>query len=248
MRRNVGIQVCWIGRYRHDARLCLTRRAGARACSLPGVLPRPSGGQPPCGAHGGTPGSEPGLMLPGRWRRDAFPRRCAKPAALPVRIPQHVLGRAREYQGRRAIFGALVVLTLAACAVLAGATSLLAVGEWIADAPPHVLEHVGARLDPLSPKWSLPAETTVRRLLGRIDDDALDLAVGLWLADPCNPVEGRPRGLAVDGNCHVEAAQAEARSAARKPERSSRPASVTARPKVSASSARRSQPSSPRTP
>ncbi|MER7309959.1 transposase family protein [Streptomyces griseoluteus] len=28
-----------------------------------------------------------------------------------------------------------VVLALTACAVLAGATSLLAVGEWIADAP-----------------------------------------------------------------------------------------------------------------
>ncbi|WP_327169895.1 hypothetical protein [Streptomyces subrutilus] len=31
-----------------------------------------------------------------------------------------------------------VVLALTACAVLAGATSLLAVGEWIADAPAHV--------------------------------------------------------------------------------------------------------------
>jgi hypothetical protein len=30
------------------------------------------------------------------------------------------------------------VLALTACAVLAGATSLLAVGEWIADAPTHV--------------------------------------------------------------------------------------------------------------
>lgn len=30
------------------------------------------------------------------------------------------------------------VLALTACAVLAGATSLLAVGEWIADVPPHV--------------------------------------------------------------------------------------------------------------
>ncbi|MFG2425045.1 transposase family protein, partial [Streptomyces sp. NPDC048448] len=30
----------------------------------------------------------------------------------------------------------VVVLALTACAVLAGARSLLAVGEWIADAPP----------------------------------------------------------------------------------------------------------------
>ncbi|WP_240116592.1 MULTISPECIES: transposase family protein [unclassified Streptomyces] len=39
----------------------------------------------------------------------------------------------------------VVVLALTACAVLAGVTSLLAVGEWIADAPPHLLEHLGIR-------------------------------------------------------------------------------------------------------
>nr|WP_253268260.1 transposase family protein [Streptomyces asoensis] len=46
----------------------------------------------------------------------------------------------------------VVVLALTACAVLAGATSLLAVGEWIADAPPSVLERLGIRPDPLCPK------------------------------------------------------------------------------------------------
>ena len=64
--------------------------------------------------------------------------------------------------------------------------------------PPHVLEHVGVRLDPLFPKRSLPAETTVRRLLARIDGDTLDLAVGRWLADRRNRTQGRLRGL-VDG-------------------------------------------------
>ncbi|MFI6931021.1 transposase family protein [Streptomyces sp. NPDC050287] len=58
-----------------------------------------------------------------------------------------------------------VVLALTACAVLAGARSLLAVGEWIADVPPQVLTTVGARPDPLLPQRRLPAETTVRRLL-----------------------------------------------------------------------------------
>ncbi|WP_406154642.1 transposase family protein [Streptomyces sp. NBC_00882] len=71
-----------------------------------------------------------------------------------------------------------VVLALTACAVLAGATSLLAVGEWIADAPGYLLEQVGADPDPLLPGRVLPAETTVRRPLARIDGDALDLAVG----------------------------------------------------------------------
>nr|WP_263986804.1 ISAs1 family transposase [Streptomyces sp. RLB3-17] len=109
---------------------------------------------------------------------------------------------------RHALVG---VLALVACAVLAGATSLLAVGEWITDAPPHVLEHVGVRFDPLFPKRCLPAETTVRRLLARIDGDALDLAVGRWLADRRHRTRGRLRGLAVDGKSLRGAARANGR-------------------------------------
>ncbi|MGD9486197.1 transposase family protein [Streptomyces sp. TRM70308] len=92
-----------------------------------------------------------------------------------------------------------VVLALTACAVLAGATSLLAV--WIADAPGYVLEQVGADPDPFLPRRVLPAETTVRRLLARIDGDALDRAVGSWLADrrPKSTGVAGLRSLAVDG-------------------------------------------------
>ncbi|MGW1507214.1 transposase family protein [Streptomyces mirabilis] len=71
-----------------------------------------------------------------------------------------------------------VVLALAACAVLAGATSLLAVGEWIADAPEHVLEQLGACPDPLLPEQLTPSESAVRRLLVGVDSDALDRIVG----------------------------------------------------------------------
>ncbi|NEA59790.1 ISAs1 family transposase [Streptomyces sp. SID13666] len=101
-----------------------------------------------------------------------------------------------------------VVLALTACAVLAGATSLLAVGECIAEAPPRVLERVGVRLDAILPKRDRPAETTVRRLLTRIDGDALDLAVGRWLADRRTPTTGRLHGLAVDGKSLRGAARA----------------------------------------
>ncbi|MFE7569822.1 transposase family protein [Streptomyces sp. NPDC057539] len=66
------------------------------------------------------------------------------------------------------------MLALTACAVLAGAKSLLAVGEWVADAPPAVLERLGIPIDPLFPKRSWSAESTVRRLLTRVDADALD--------------------------------------------------------------------------
>lgn len=45
------------------------------------------------------------------------------------------------------------VLALAACAVLTGGTSQLAISEWAADAPPTVLDRLGARRSPLSGNW-----------------------------------------------------------------------------------------------
>ncbi|MDT0386069.1 transposase family protein [Streptomyces sp. DSM 41921] len=75
-----------------------------------------------------------------------------------------------------------VVLKLTACPVSAGATSLLAVGERIADAPPHVLEQLASRPGPLVPRRLVHSEAKVRRLPTRIDGDALDQAVGRWLA------------------------------------------------------------------
>lgn len=77
----------------------------------------------------------------------------------------------------------VTLLALTACAVLVGARSLPAVGEWVADAPPALLERLGTVVDPLVPKRSWPAESTIRRLLASIDADALGRAVGGWLAD-----------------------------------------------------------------
>ncbi|MEW1914730.1 ISAs1 family transposase [Kitasatospora sp. NPDC085895] len=95
----------------------------------------------------------------------------------------------------------VVVLALTACAVLAGATSAVAVGEWGAVAPAHVLERLGVRPDPLLPTRLRPAESTVRRLLARIDGDALDRAVGRWLSDRHPKAKGASglRGVSVDG-------------------------------------------------
>lgn len=102
------------------------------------------------------------------------------------------------------------VLALTACAVLAGATSLLAVGEWIADAPTQVLEGLGVCPDPVLPRRLVPAEATVRRLLTRIDGDALDRAVGGWLADR-RPASAGLRGLSVDAKSLRGAAKARGR-------------------------------------
>ncbi|MER6112619.1 ISAs1 family transposase, partial [Streptomyces hirsutus] len=78
------------------------------------------------------------------------------------------------------------------------------------DAPPQVLERLGVQPDPVLPRWLVPAEATVRRLLARIDGDALDRAVGRRLTDR-RPESSGLRGLSVDGKSLRGAAKARGR-------------------------------------
>ena len=106
----------------------------------------------------------------------------------------------RGLRGRR--YPAVALLTAAAAAVLAGAWSLAAVGEWIADAPQQVRASLGLLPDPLTAWNQTPHAGTVRRLLHRVDADALDAAIGAYLQarqTARHPrVPGR-RVIAVDG-------------------------------------------------
>ncbi|MFG3052535.1 transposase family protein [Kitasatospora sp. NPDC048239] len=114
----------------------------------------------------------------------------------------------------RGVRHALVhILALAATAVLAGATSLLAISEWAADAPQDVLLALGARHDPLITRHKVPGEATIRRVLVRVDADALDRAVGNWLADrqPKKAQATALRAIAVDGKSLRGAARANGR-------------------------------------
>jgi predicted transposase YbfD/YdcC len=86
---------------------------------------------------------------------------------------------------------------MAAAAVLGGARSLAAIAEWAADAPQPIRAALGARRD-APDHWAVPAETTLRRTLGRLDADAVAGAIGAWLADRDRPGRRR-RALAVDG-------------------------------------------------
>ena len=111
----------------------------------------------------------------------------------------------RHRRGRRHALA--TVLAVAVAAVLTGARSLAAIGEWASDAPGQVLVALGVRRDPWTGAFRPPGEATVRRVLARIDADALDRSVGAWLAaqrpSPATPPSPPPRpwrqAVAVDG-------------------------------------------------
>jgi predicted transposase YbfD/YdcC len=91
------------------------------------------------------------------------------------------------------------VLAVSAAAVVAGARSVAAIAEWATDAPWPVLAALGVRGDPLTRRCQVPGEATIRRVLARVDGDAVDAAVGAWLADRLRPPPPPRRVLAVDG-------------------------------------------------
>src|SRR5512133_1893715 len=102
----------------------------------------------------------------------------------------------RDRRGRRHTLAS--VLAVSAAAVAAGARSVTAIAEWATDAPWQVLAALGVRGDPLTRRCHIPGEATIRRVLARVDGDAVDAAVGAWLADRLRPLPHR-RVLAVDG-------------------------------------------------
>jgi hypothetical protein len=66
----------------------------------------------------------------------------------------------RHRRGRRHPLA--TVLAVAVAAVLAGAKSLAAIGEWAADAPGPVLAALGVRRDPLRRVYQPPGQATGR--------------------------------------------------------------------------------------
>jgi predicted transposase YbfD/YdcC len=99
----------------------------------------------------------------------------------------------RARRGVRHTF--MSILLLAAAAVLAGARSFTAIGEWAGDAPQHVLKTLGARRDRHHGRYQAPEEATLRRALQAVDGDLLDTAIGAWLTSGASTVTA----IAVDG-------------------------------------------------
>jgi predicted transposase YbfD/YdcC len=103
------------------------------------------------------------------------------------------LGNVPDPRKRRGVrHQATRILALAVCAVLAGARSFTAIGEWAADASDQVLSALGVGGCP-------PCESTIRRLLQRLNGDELDTVIGAWAAARTEPPLGRRRAISVDG-------------------------------------------------
>jgi predicted transposase YbfD/YdcC len=75
------------------------------------------------------------------------------------------------------------ILAIAAAAVLAGCTSVLAIGEWAAEAPQELLAVLGARRTRPGGRYLAPHLATFRRVLRRADAAAADAVICSFLAE-----------------------------------------------------------------
>jgi hypothetical protein len=109
-----------------------------------------------------------------------------------------VLGGVVDPRRRRGVrHGLVVVPTPTVCAVAAGAQSFVAVAEWVADLPTEVATALGVDV-------RCPSESTIRRLISRVDPDRFDAVIGRFLQclraqAGTGAITGRRRVLAVDG-------------------------------------------------
>jgi len=103
------------------------------------------------------------------------------------------LQRVPDPRDRRGVRYPLVgVLALAVTATVAGCRSFAAIGQWAAETTTDTLASFGLA------RMSAPEESTLRKLFARIDADALDAALGVWMWTRTFTVEQR-RVIAIDG-------------------------------------------------
>jgi hypothetical protein len=96
-----------------------------------------------------------------------------------------VLARVTDPRARRGVRHRLeTILRVAVCAVLAGARSYVAIAEWAADADEAIRAELGMAGSP-------PSESTIRRVLQRLDAEAFDAHLGAWAQQATTPPGGR---------------------------------------------------------
>jgi len=115
--------------------------------------------------------SSPTYTVVDQFDEDEFPDVPAAPAALLAAL--RAVPDPRKRQGLRHELDG--ILTVVACAVVAGSRSFVAIAEWAAAATPYALGRLGI-------PGQVPSESTIRRTLQRLDADGLDVILGAWAA------------------------------------------------------------------
>jgi hypothetical protein len=87
------------------------------------------------------------------------------------------------------------VLAVAICALLSGARSFVAMGEWVRGCSQATLKRLGCSRDPRSNRVRPPSESAIRRLLQRIDAEAVDREVSAWLSARAGGAESEAIGI-----------------------------------------------------
>ena len=90
----------------------------------------------------------------------------------------------------------LCMLTVAVCAVLSGAQSYIAIGEWAQRSSQEMRKRMGCRFDRKKGLFVVPSEPTLRRTLQATDAHSLDTAVSQWMITQTS-VMGN--AIAIDG-------------------------------------------------
>src|SRR5664279_1956819 len=113
--------------------------------------------------------SSPTYTVVDQFDEDEFPDIPKAPAALLAAL--NTVPDPRKPRGlRHSLPG---ILAIAACAVIAGARSFVAIAEWAAAATPAALAKLGVT-------GEVPSESTIRRTINQIDANGLDLVIGAW--------------------------------------------------------------------
>ncbi len=73
------------------------------------------------------------------------------------------------------------VLAISICAILCGARSFSVIAEWAGGCTQNMLRRLWCRYDKDEKRYTPPSEPTIRRLLQRIDAEAVDEAIYGWL-------------------------------------------------------------------
>jgi predicted transposase YbfD/YdcC len=104
-----------------------------------------------------------------------------------------LLGRVPDPRDPRGVRHALPgLLAVGVAAVLAGARSFAAIGEWASETPTGLLAELGVS------RSKGPSESAIRRAFARVDADVLDAVVGAFCWTRTGVVSGR-RVIALDG-------------------------------------------------